>query len=55
MFNISTDLGMANGARGHTVDIVLNEREEAPARRTHLQYPPLYVLVSMNRACRLRE
>ena len=48
----STDLDMANGARGHTVDIVLDEREEALEGRTHcrrLQYPSLYVLVSMNR------
>ena len=51
-FNVATDLDLANGARGHIVDIVLNEREEAPNESTHymwLQYPPLYVLVSMNR------
>ena len=51
-FNVATDLDLANGARGHIVDIVLNEREEAPNESTHymrLQYPPLYMLVSMNR------
>ena len=51
-FNVAMDLDLANGARGHIVDIVLNEREEAPNERTHymrLRYPPLYVLVSMNR------
>ena len=51
-FNVSTNLDMANGARGHIVDIVLDEREQAPGGRTHfmrLEYPPLYVLVAMNR------
>ena len=45
----STDLDMANGARGHTVDIVLDEREEALAGRTHcrrLQYPSLCARVN---------
>ena len=52
MFNVSMDLDMANGARGHIVDIVLDEREEDGGERTdcmRLQYPPLYVLVAMNR------
>ena len=51
-FNVSTNLDMANGARGHIVDIVLDEKEQAPEGRTHfmrLEYPPLYVLVAMNR------
>ena len=42
---------MVNGARGHIVDIVLDEREEDGGERTdcmRLQYPPLYVLVAMN-------
>ena len=28
-FTLSTDLGMANGARGHIVDIMLDERKSA--------------------------
>ena len=51
MFNVSTDLDMANRAQGRRVDIVLNEREEAAEERSQcmqLRYPPHYVLVSMN-------
>ena len=50
-FNIATDLDLVNGAHGHIVDIVLDEREEVTDKRMHmmrLRYPPLYVLVSMN-------
>ena len=52
MFNVSTDLDMANRAQGRRVDIVLDEREEAVEERSQcmrLCYPPHYVLVSMNR------
>ena len=51
-FNVSTDLDMANGARGHIVDIILDPREERdiPAgKHMELQYPPAYVLVQMIR------
>ena len=34
-FNVSTNLDLVNGARGHIVDIVLDEREKAPEGRTH--------------------
>ena len=33
-FNVSTDLGVANGARGQVVDIVLDAREEISATTT---------------------
>ena len=49
-FNMAMDLDLANGARGHIVDIVLDEREEAPDERTHcmrLQYLPLYMLAGV--------
>jgi len=51
-FNVSTDLDMANGARGHILDIVLDPREDGSitaSECTELQYPPLYVLVQMKR------
>ena len=51
-FNISTDLDIVNGARGHIVDIVLDPRENGnviPGECTELLYPPAYVLVQMNR------
>jgi len=51
-FNVSTDLDVANGARGHIVDIVLDAREEmstVPSLTKMLQYPPLYILVRMIR------
>ena len=50
-FNISTNLDMANRARGHIVGIVLDEREKVPGGRTYsmrLGYLPLYVLIVMN-------
>jgi len=52
MFNVSTDLDVANGAHGHIVDIVLDLREELsniPSNTIELQYPPIYVLVAMIR------
>ncbi|KIN97095.1 hypothetical protein M404DRAFT_107112, partial [Pisolithus tinctorius Marx 270] len=52
MFNIATDLDLANGARGCMVDIVLDLRESAISSEKNviqLQYPPLYVLVEMKR------
>ena len=51
-FNVSTDLDVANGARGHIVDIVLDAREHIsmePSQTIQLQYPPVYVLVRMAR------
>jgi len=51
-FNVSTDLDVANGARGHIVDIVLDPREELsniPSNSIELQYSPIYVLVAMIR------
>ena len=42
-FNIATDLDLANGARGHVVDIVLDERMKEHTMQ--LQYLPLYVLM----------
>jgi len=50
--NISTDLDVANGARGHAVEIVLDAREEISATQTEfyeLQFPPTYILVRMIR------
>ena len=49
-FNVSTNLDMTNGARGHIVGSTRRERGETSGR-THsvrLQYPPLYVLMSIN-------
>lgn len=49
-FNIATDLDVANGARGHIVDIVLDTREEVsaiPSQTVQLQHPPIYILVQM--------
>ena len=49
-FNISTDLDIANRARGHIIDIILDSHEEMSAVSSHtnkLQYPPLYILVCM--------
>ena len=49
--NVSTNLNMTNGARSHIVGSTRRERGET-SERTHsvrLQYPPLYVLMSMNR------
>lgn len=51
-FNISTDLDMANGARGHFVDIVLDPRECVQPSASHqvvLQYHPAFVLLEMKR------
>jgi len=51
-FNVSTDLDVANGARGHVVEIVVDAREEM-SRSTlqvqELKYPPCYILVRMFR------
>lgn len=35
-FNVSTDLDIGNGARGHIVDIVLGEKEEAADKRANV-------------------
>ncbi|KIO05032.1 hypothetical protein M404DRAFT_100727, partial [Pisolithus tinctorius Marx 270] len=51
-FDVSTGLDMANGARGHIEEIVLDAREEVGKlgmQRVHLEYPPCYILVHMNR------
>ena len=42
-FNVSTDLDVANVARGHEVDIAL----DPPTHMINLQYPPIYILVRM--------
>lgn len=51
--NIHTDLDVANGVRGVVEGIVLDERERqvgvSGEHCTHLQYPPRYVLVKLNR------
>ena len=50
--NIETELDIANGARGKVVDIMLDKREPAHSEkdcRVKLQYPPVYVLVKLNR------
>lgn len=50
-FDVSTDLNMANRARGHMVDIVLNEKGKLLAGRTHcvIAVPSCLYPVSMNR------
>ena len=51
-FNVSTDLDVANGVRGHIVDIILDARESNNASMTQvkfLEYPPVYILVRMIR------
>ncbi|KIO11182.1 hypothetical protein M404DRAFT_20672 [Pisolithus tinctorius Marx 270] len=51
-FNITTDLDIANGARGRVVNIVLDSRESLKRSMNNviqLEYPPVYVLVEMNR------
>lgn len=50
--NIETDLDIANGTRGEIVDIVLDEREppiDPHSEIVHLQYPPAFVLVQLER------
>jgi hypothetical protein len=51
--NIRTELDVANGVRGVIEAIVLDERERQTgtkeAQTIHLQYPPRYVLVRLNR------
>jgi len=52
-FNVATDLDVANGTRGHIVDIVLDTREEVsaiPSQTVQLQHPPIYILVQMIRS-----
>ena len=49
-FNVSMDLNVANGARGHIVDIVLDGHEEINSNSSqmiNLQHPPIYILVWM--------
>jgi len=51
-FNVSMDLDVANGARGHIVDIMLDAQEHISTeslQTIQLQYPPVYVLVRMAR------
>jgi hypothetical protein len=51
--NILTDLDVANGVRGVIEGIVLDERERVMATKeshvVHLQFPPRYVLVKLDR------
>ena len=51
--NILTDLDVVNGVRGTIEGIVLDEREKVFATKNthtvHLQYPPRYVLVKLDR------
>ena len=51
--NIQTDLDLANGVRGTIEAIILDERERAMSssetHTIHLQYPPRYVLVKLDR------
>lgn len=50
--NVETDLGVANGARGTSVNTVLDPNEpefKAIAPVVTLKYLPLYILVQMER------
>jgi len=50
--NVSTDLDVASGARGNTVKIILDAREEITSKSSQvmeLHYPTTYVLVRMIR------
>jgi hypothetical protein len=51
--NISTDLDVANGVRGVIEGILMDERERTTTTKdshiVHLQYPPRYVLVKLER------
>ncbi|KAH7904529.1 hypothetical protein BJ138DRAFT_1019029, partial [Hygrophoropsis aurantiaca] len=52
MFNVETDLDVANGACGEVIEIVLDERETAfdPSKLfVELEYPPTYVLIRLMR------
>jgi len=51
-FNVETDLDIANGSRGEITKIVLDEREtefSPTAAIVELTYPPVYVLIKLNR------
>ena len=55
--NIETDLDLANGARGTIIGIVLDPLEPdilEDQSIVHLQHPPLYILVKMERSRILR-
>jgi len=51
-FNLHTELDLANGARGTVVDIILHQDEPdiiEDAEEVSLSYPPLYVLVELDK------
>ncbi|KIO13324.1 hypothetical protein M404DRAFT_18813 [Pisolithus tinctorius Marx 270] len=51
-FNVTTDLDITNGAQGCVINIVLDSRESLKRSANNviqLEYPPVYVLMEMNR------
>lgn len=50
MYNVETNLNIANGTRGELIKIVLDEREShySPSQAiVRLEYPPAYMLIKM--------
>ena len=50
-YNIETNLDITNGMSGTIVDVVLDSKETAWQNQQicHLQYPPRYILVRLDR------